>query len=468
VRRVGASAGIVVSASHNPRTDNGFKAYGPSGGQLAPPLDQEVMEAVRRASEGAIAAIPFEEGLSTGAIRVLGPDADEAYLQAVLDTGLTQTRGTRIVYTALHGAGTRSVVPVLTAAGFRDLNMVRSQESPDGSFPNIADNIPNPEEPSALAEAGETARLLDADIAIGTDPDADRLGCVAKRHGPSPAWRPLTGNQIGAILCHHVLSELLASRRVRPDTLVLTTAVTSPMIGKIARRFGANVIEDLLVGFKYIAAVTESLSDPGRIAFACEESHGYLGGAYTRDKDGAGAALLLAEAAATDRAIGRGLWDRLAEIHQTVGYHCDLLHAFLSPGKSGMAHVARMLTGLRSHPPCRLGGLDVVQISDRLDNTVRDATGAVLRHKTPTSDPVTGQEIAALLPARDNLLIYELRGDCGLAGARAAVRPSGTEPKCKVYASGWAAPQSGTTAGDVDAVTTAIREELLQYALSIA
>jgi len=469
VRSLGASAGIVVSASHNPRTDNGFKAYGPSGGQLVPPLDAEVMAAVAGASNGVIPSLPLEEGLASGAVRILGAEADQAYQQAVVATGMTHTRGARIVYTPLHGAGTRSVPPVLSAAGFRELHLVESQASPDGDFPNVAGNIPNPEEPAALAQAGEMARRLDADIAIGTDPDADRLGCVAKRHGHQPTWAPLTGNQIGAILCHHVLSELMTSGRITRDTLVLTTAVTSPMIGKIARSFGANVIEDLLVGFKYIAAVIESLPDPGRLAFACEESHGYLAGAYTRDKDGAGAALLLAEAAATDRAASRGLWDRLAEIHKTVGYHCDLLHAHLSPGKDGMAHVARMMAGLRERPPCRLGGLEVTLITDRSDDTIRDSTGAFLRDRAPTSDPVSGAEIVALRPARDNLLVFDLRGDRGLEAARAAVRPSGTEPKCKFYASAWTSPRDCSVSDkDVDAVTAAIREDLLRYALDVA
>lgn len=470
VRLMEAAAGIVVSASHNPPADNGFKAYGPDGGQIVPPFDAEVLEAVDRASERDIPRIPYEEAVRSGAVKVLGEAEDLAYVEAVLRTSRCSHRDARIVYTPLHGTGSVSVTRVLRSAGFTDLHIVEEQAEPNGDFPNVKGNIPNPEEPAALAEAAELAKQLGADVAIGTDPDGDRLGCVALRRGSPERWATLTGNQIGALLCHHVLSSMRASNILRPEHLVLTTAVTSPMIGKLTRRLGAGVIEDLLVGFKYMACVMESISEPERVVFACEESHGYVSGTYTRDKDAACAALLLCEAAAGLRSRRADLWDQLEEIYAAVGYHCDLMHAHLSPGKSGMEHIARMLAGLRAQPPTMLAGLQVARITDRLNRTVLCTETGVVSPLAPISDPETHSPIAALAPATDNLLIIELHGDSTLAGARAAVRPSGTEAKCKFYAAGWAAPgqMSGGSVEQVDATTARLRDELLAYALEAA
>ncbi len=470
VRLLEAGAGIVISASHNPRSDNGFKAYGPDGGQLVPPVDAEVMDAVERTMGKDIPRLPLEEGVRQGCIRMLGEREDVAYRSAVLSTSRSTRRAARIVYTPLHGAGIRSVLPILHAAGFEDVHLVEAQSEPDGDFPNVRNNIPNPEEPAALAEAAELAAHLGADIAIGTDPDADRLGCVAKRVSSDQTWDRLTGNQIGALLCHYVLSELSRQGRLRPDNLVLTTTVTSPMIGKLARFHGAGVIEDLLVGFKYVACVMADLPDPGRVVFACEESHGYLGGSYTRDKDGAGAALLLAEATARAREEGGDLWRTLDRIFEMVGYHCDLMYPHLSPGKSGMEHIARMLAGLRASTPRSLGSLDVLRVTDRLDGTVYDVDGNVIGRFEPITDPATGVVLQGLLPATDNLLVYDLAGTGSLAGVRAAVRPSGTEPKCKFYASGWTlpGPTSPATRRQVDAQTQRVVDELLAYALAVA
>jgi len=260
------------------------------------------------------------------------------------------------------------------------------------------------------------------------------------------------------------------TKALRPDHLVLTTAVTSPMIGKLARHLGAGIIEDLLVGFKYIACVMESLTDPDRVVFACEESHGYVAGAYTRDKDAACAALLLCEAAADLRTRNADLWTQLDEIYAAVGFHCDLMYAHLSPGKRGMEHIARMLAGLRATPPQTLAGLTVSRVTDRLSRTSRSLDNGIARRLPPISDPLTGAAIAALEPATDNLLIFDLQGDSVLDGARAAVRPSGTEAKCKFYASGWAdlARRSGVSREQVEAATARVREELLAYALQVA
>lgn len=464
VRHLQASAGIVVSASHNPPTDNGFKAYGPDGGQLVPPHDVAVLEAVKRTFSTPIPRIDFDRGVVSGLIVVLGPDVDHAYIEAVLATSRDRSRSARVVYTPLHGTGIQSVVPVLEKAGFRDLQVVQEEATPDGNFPHVPGNIPNPEEAPALEYAAGVALQVDADLAMGTDPDADRLGCWA-RHANNGLQR-MTGNQIGALLTHHVLASLERTGQLRPDHLVLTTTVTTRMIGKLARRYGVGVIEDLLVGFKYVACVTESLEDPSRLIFACEESHGYLGGAYTRDKDGAGAALLLAEAASRAKDSGRDLWHVLDDIYEMVGYHCDLMHPYLSPGRTGMTRIADMLAGLRADPPRGVAGLRVQSVVDRRDNVVYDRETGQSRPLEPIRDPACRQVIEALLPARDNLIIYEFAGEGPIAGARAAVRPSGTEPKCKFYASAWGHPGSTDAAvrRAIDDVVARLRDELVALA----
>jgi len=464
VRHSGASAGIVISASHNPPSDNGFKAYGPDGGQLVPPYDEQVMNAVKNTMGREIPRVPFDEGVAQGAIRLLGDEEDRAYYEAVLATSRSDKRDAVVVYTPLHGAGIRSVPAVLATAGFRELHLVDAQAYPDGDFPNVANRIPNPEEPQALENAARMAEKLRADVAIGTDPDADRLGCWALRNGSLRKMERLTGNQIGAILCQHVLESEKRSRTLRPDHLILTTAVTSPIIAKLAKHYGVGVISELLVGFKYVACVLRSLNDPRRVLFACEESHGYLGGAYTRDKDGAGAALLLSEAASEAKAAGHDLWATLGEVYAMVGYHCDVMYPYLSPGRSGMERIGKMLEGLRRQPPRTLGGLVVRRVIDRRDNTVRE--GDTVIQLPPIRDPATHETLDALLVARDNLLIYELGGHGIVSGARAAVRPSGTEPKCKFYASAWTEPghRSQAQRGDVDRVAAAVRDDLIRYA----
>ncbi|MBM3492927.1 MAG: phospho-sugar mutase, partial [Armatimonadetes bacterium] len=408
VRQYRAEAGIVISASHNPPSDNGFKAYGHDGGQVAPPHDGAVMEAVKRLSGKPIPQMPFDEALAAGRIVLLGGDADDAYRSAVVACGLAPNRNVDIVYTPLSGTGMYSVVPVLQQAGFEPPSIVKSQEQPDGTFSAVTGEKPNPEEPAALDRAGMQAEREHADIAIGTDPDADRLGCIAimrgSPSGPAQEWKALTGNQIGAILCSHVLAARREAGRLDARSLVVTTSVTSRLIGKIAASYRIGCIEELLVGFKYVASVIESLDDPNRLVFACEESHGYLGGPYTRDKDAACAALFIAEAAALAKDRNADLFSTLDGLYALHGYHRDIMFSEeLSPA-GGKARIRRMTNGLRAEPPVRIGGLPVLRITDRLTATVRAGASAPPHALPPIADPATGVAIASLEVARDNLL----------------------------------------------------------------
>jgi phosphoglucomutase/phosphomannomutase len=474
VRRLGAVAGIVISASHNPPEDNGFKAYGPDGGQIAPPEDARVMSAVKRLSGVAIAQVPFDDAVAAGLIALLGPDEDEAYWSAVLACGCASARGAGIVYSPLNGTGKHSVIPVLRRAGFDRLSTVMAQEASDGSFKSVTGLKPNPEEPATLDLSAAQAADSGAEVAFGTDPDADRLGCVAVALPGPGAFRdrstttrsPLTGNQIATILCHHVLAARREHSALDHTSLVLTTAVTTRMIGKIAASYGVGCIEELLVGFKYVACVARSLTDAGRLVFACEESHGYLGGPYTRDKDAACAALLMAEAASVAKDAGGDLWSTLEMLYARHGYHCDIMFSEELSPEGGKARIRRMTNGMRSRPPRSIGGLRVERITDRLASVVSGGTAGRSVALDPIVDPATGVPIAALALARDNLLIFELGGSGALAGARLAIRPSGTEPKCKFYVSAWTNPTDDLAAirTSVDDRTRALQDEFVAYA----
>ncbi len=473
VRYLRADAGIVISASHNPPTDNGFKAYGPDGGQIPPPLDAEVMRSVKRLSGMPIPRMPFEQALSVGRAQLIGSEVDAAYRTAVGAAAVARGANradVRIVYTPLHGTGMHSVVPVLSNAGFSNLEVLGPQAEPNGEFPTVPGGKPNPEEPQALLMAGERADDTNAEIAIGTDPDADRLGCIAIRLRPEPTRKALSGNQIGTLLCTHVLSARSEQGLLRSDALVLTTTVTSPIIGKMGRAHGVGVIESLLVGFKYIACVLGEVADPDRVVFACEESHGYLAGHYTRDKDAACAALLIAEATARAKAADSDLWEQLDAIYVTYGYHADqMLSEELSPA-GGKARIRRMTNGLRTHRPNSIGGYRVRRIIDRLSSTVYDPATGVVSPFEPIADPLDGSRLASLLPARDNLLLFELDGDDVLAGARLAIRPSGTEPKCKLYTSVWTDPDCDlvTVRRETDQRANALQEAFVALARGYA
>jgi phosphoglucomutase len=476
LRHLRAQAGIVVSASHNPPSDNGFKAYGPDGGQLVPPDDAAVLKAVNEVSRKPISFMDFEEGQRTGLIKIIGKEEDEAYLNALSKVTLTTARDVRIVYTPLHGVGAVSVLPALKRAGFHDIHVVAEQSTPDGDFPNVKDHIPNPEMPEALIQAKELAERLNADIAIATDPDADRLGCVAKRTVENRTeWVPLNGNQIGAILCFFALDELQRQNRLRADSLVLRTAVTTELIDRIAAHYSVGIISELLVGFKYIACVLKHLDDPQRIVLATEESHGYLTSPYTRDKDAANAALILAEAAASMKEKGRDLWGLLTAIYRRCGYFSECLENYIREGKTGQQEILAMLDGLRASPPGSIAGLKVLRMVDRLTDEVRDADGRRVGLFEPVCDPKTGKVIKQLTQAKDNLLIFHLAGNDIVDGARIAVRPSGTEPKCKFYVSAHRRLRDDMEESEVeeakqkvDALTLSLRDSIMNTALKLS
>lgn len=417
VRSMGARGGLNLSASHNPPDDNGIKVYDARGSQLVPPDDQDLMHAVE--TVGAVRILDWEDAVDSGRIRFIGDDIHEGYVATC--AALATPGGPRdvgIVYTPLHGTGT--VHEVLRAAGF-DVTLVEAQSEPDGRFSTVPGHVANPERPEALQLAMEQAGD-DIDLVLATDPDADRIGAVC-RHGSG--WRHLSGNDIGVLIAHHLL------QRRRPGAsdrrpLVVKTEVTSTLVERVARAGGAVVVGDLLVGFKYVGELLRALEEEGRFGdlraddvryvAGIEESNGVLLTDAMRDKDAAGGGLVLAEAAAAARAAGRTLIDVLDELQREHGYIVNSQLNVRFAGATGQATMTRLLDRLRASPPSQLAGRAVTSFADH-----RDPSGRF--------GPIRSQSDAS----SRNVLVLALDRGPRDDGARVILRPSGTEPKLKVY-----------------------------------
>ena len=387
VRHLGADAGVMVTASHNPPADNGYKVYLGDGAQIVPPADAEIAAAIAAAAEGPVEVA----GPDDPRIEVLDATLLSAYLDAVLAGGLVEARDVSVVYTAMHGVARDVLVAAFGRSGFPEPIMVREQADPDPDFPTVA--FPNPEEPGALDLALERARAAGADVILANDPDGDRLG-VAVPTADGDDWQQLTGDEIGALLADHVLRHTEGD-----DRLVVTTVVSSRLLGRMAAAHGVHFVETL-TGFKWIAR--PALAHPEwRFVFGYEEALGYLVGDAVLDKDGIGAALAFAGLVADLKANGRTVHDRLAALAEEHGLHATRPLALRFDGDDGLAQVAALMAAVRADPPATLAGHAVERLRDLL------------------ADPD--------LPPTDALL-FDLAG-----GSRVVMRPSGTEPKLKCY-----------------------------------
>ncbi|TNE90957.1 MAG: phospho-sugar mutase [Deltaproteobacteria bacterium] len=395
IRVLNATGGLMISASHNPPDDNGAKVYDHLGGQLVPPLDQEVLTAVAAVSE--VQPPSWEEALASGHVHFIDDEVRRAYQDLVLSCSIREERGLRVAFSPLHGAGLYSVLPVLERAGF-DVVPVEPQCTADGAFPTVPFRAPNPEVPSALELGIAYAEDAGATLLLATDPDADRIGAVVRHEG---GWQRLSGNEIGALIVDHLA-------RHGHRGLVARTEVTTSLISRIAEGAGMPLVDDLLVGFKYIGEILATWEGP--FAAGVEESHGVLVTAEMRDKDAAGGALLLAEAAAVAATEGKTLVHRLDALTEAYGRHDNRLASLVMEGATGQLRIARMLDAFRESPPESLGGRAVTRFRDRRSDT--DPLGPV-KCETDASSR--------------NVLVFELEG------ARMILRPSGTEPKAKIY-----------------------------------
>ncbi|MBM4077418.1 MAG: phospho-sugar mutase, partial [Planctomycetes bacterium] len=327
VRHLKCDAGVMISASHNPPSDNGFKAYWGNGGQVLPPHDAGIIECVDSATD--IPMVPFNEGLADGRIQSLGDDIDMAYVNEVCRLSLSDHRDIRILYTPLHGVGETSVFRVLQQAGFENVTIFEPQRSQDGSFPNVPDHLPNPERAAVFGPAIVEAERMSADLILASDPDADRMAVAVRDHLGN--YHCLTGNQLASLLADYVLSQVERAGKLTSQHYLVETLVTSQLIQAIGRHYGVDVISDLLVGFKYIAAAVDSRG-ADTFLFAAEESIGFMAGNYCRDKDASIGALYAAELGALLKGDGKTLIDRLHELYSLHGFHGDESRSITCPG----------------------------------------------------------------------------------------------------------------------------------------
>ena len=412
IRHLNAISGDMFSASHNPPTDNGKKVYDLNGGQLIPPHDQilvnEVTENVRQ-----IKTTNFDEARKEGLIEFIEDEVDNAYHDAVSPVSLSDERNLKIVYSPLHGTGLTSVYPVLNKMGF-NASLDPNTSDLSGAFENVTFNIPNPEVIESFDYTLSFADKENADIIINTDPDADRIGVMTKHNG---SWEFLSGNEIGILLTDYAISKFNQAGRLNANSVVIKTDVTTSLIELIARKNNVKCIGNLLVGFKYIAEEMNLLERDGQIddfIIGTEESHGFIMGNYCRDKDAAGAAVWVAEYAAELKKKNKTLIDSLDEIYANYGYCHNYLTEIRLLGAKGMEQILLIMNHLRENRIDSFGEFTVKQKIDRWQGDPQPHLSA-----TDTS-------------AR-NVLIYHFDNLSDTTSMRVTVRPSGTEPKIKMY-----------------------------------
>ena len=415
VRQLKCSIGVMISASHNPPADNGFKAYWSNGGQVIPPHDKGIIREVERAE--VIPSADYQQCLQNGSIRLVGAELDAAYTAAVVGLSESSHRDLPAVFTPLHGVGETSVYAVIQAAGFTAVDIFEPQRAPDGGFPNVPKHLPNPEnlavfDPAIqwVEQTGHPAQLI-----LASDPDADRLGVMVRTAGGR--FVSLSGNQVGALITDYLLRRRKASGRFSPRDYIVETLVTTPLTKALAEHHGARCFHELLVGFKYIAQTMEE-QGTDHFVFGTEESIGFLAGDYCRDKDASVCALYILELAGELHSAGRTLLDQLDVLYTQCGYHCEGQTSIYCEGPTGKAKIDGLMQTLRQQPPAAFGPVRIVQADDYLQGT---------RTEVPA-----GRLISPISSPRGDLLIYH-SDPASSVRIQIAGRPSGTEPKIKFY-----------------------------------
>ncbi len=409
VRHLGCAVGIVISASHNPPADNGFKAYWSDGGQLVAPHDKGVLVQADMITE--INSIEYQAAIDDGRIVVIGSDIDDVYIDAVLAQAEGTGRDITVVYSPLHGAGQRNTLPVLQKAGF-NVSPVVAQMVPDGNFPTIENGKPNPEERAANDQAVAQMMAENADIAVTNDPDADRIG-VMVRHHDSPVY--LTGNQSAVLAAEFTLRKKHERGELTGNEFIAKTIVTTDMFTAIADRYSVKCYGNLLIGFKYIGELILKLEGKETFLIGGEESYGLLKGDYARDKDGAVGALPLAEYAAELKKDGKTLYDRLLELYREHGVYIERLDTVECPGANGFEQMQHIMNTLRETPITEIHDQNVTAVIDYQTLKKTDLASG----ESTDVDCITG-----------NVIVLECNND---PRCRFTIRPSGTEPKLKIY-----------------------------------
>lgn len=419
LRTLGCTAGIVVTASHNPPEYNGYKVYWEDGAQITAPKDAQIIGEVNAIKDYAeIKKMTTEEAKVAGLYEVIGKEIDDKYMEALKKLVLhpeaikQMASSLKIVYTPLHGTGNVPVRRVLKELGFEQVTVVPEQELPDGNFPTVS--YPNPEDKKAFALALDLAKKVDADLVLATDPDADRLGVYAK-DTKTGEYKVFTGNMSGMLICEYEMSQKKALGILPDNGALVTTIVSSNMAQAVAKEYGMKFIE-CLTGFKYIGEQIKFFEQTGsnEYVFGFEESYGCLVGTHARDKDAVVAVMALCEAAAYYKTQGITLWDQMLNIYNKYGYYKEDLFTMTFKGADGAKKMQDMMDAYRKNTPKQVGAYKVLRLRDYKNDVITDLA--------------TGETIPTGLP-KSNVLYFELENDAWFC-----VRPSGTEPKIKFYA----------------------------------
>ena len=419
VRELGCTAGIMITASHNKPEYNGYKVYWDDGAQIISPVDKGIMDEVKAISDyKSIKQISEEEATGKGLFNVIGKEIDDRYIEelkkCVLNPQIIKQYGKdlKIVYTPLHGAGREMSQRILKELGFEKVYTVPEQEEPDGRFPTV--DYPNPEAKEAFKMALDLAKEVDSDLVLATDPDADRLGIYAK-DTKSGEYKVFTGNMSGLLIAEYRLSQMKEKGILPNNGMLVSTIVSSNLAKAIAKEYDLD-FREVLTGFKYIGEqikIEEQKQEGKKYLFGFEESYGCLISDYARDKDGISAVMSLCEAAAYYKSKEITLWDQMINIYEKYGYYKEGQVSITLEGSSGAEKIKQMMDNLRSNLPLKIGKYKVLAFKDIANNIVKDM--------------VTGRGTETGLP-KSNVLYFELEND-----AWCCVRPSGTEPKIKLY-----------------------------------
>jgi phosphoglucomutase len=409
IRHLKCQSGVVITASHNPKEYNGYKAYWDDGSQLVPPHDKNVIKEVDKIAS--VDDVKWAGGEKN--ITIIGKELDEVYMEmakglSVYPEVIAKHKDMKIVYTSIHGSGITLVPEVLKRFGFNNVHIVKEQSVPDGNFPTVV--YPNPEESEAMSLGLKLAKELDADILAGTDPDADRLAIGVK--DSTGKWLLMNGNQTAVLAFNYLIEARKTKGLAKPNDMVITTIVTTPMIDAIAAKNEVACYR-VLTGFKWIAAMIREKEGKENYIIGGEESFGLMIGDKVRDKDGISAVALLCEMAAYEKEKGRGLYEKMIDLYVEYGFYKEHLISITKKGMDGQQQIAAMMESYRNNPPKSINGSDVVKL---LDYELQKGT-----------NPQTGQEWKIELP-KSNVLQFILAD-----GSSISARPSGTEPKIKFY-----------------------------------
>ena len=415
VRRLNCSSGIIITASHNPSKYNGYKCYDPNGYQMTDEAAEKTYNYIQNIDMfTGVKTMDFDDALAEDMVDFIEDWLYDEFYEKVLscriNADVIKKSGLKLIYTPLNGAGNKPVRKIFKKAGIKDVTVVKEQEKPDGNFPTCP--YPNPEIRQAFECAIETAKGTDADLLLATDPDCDRVG-IAVRDGDDVVL--MTGNEVGAMLCEYLLSNLKEQNKLPENPVVVKSLVTTPLIEAICKEYGAEVV-DLLTGFKYIGELVTNMEKEGKednFIVGMEESYGYLRGIHARDKDAVVASLMIAEMAAFYKLKGMSLKQFMDSIYEKYGMYLNSVLNFAFEGASGMQKMTDIMNSLRENAPESFAGKKVVAITDYKESVVKDV--------------LTGDVKEILLP-KSNVLSYSLEDN-----SKVIIRPSGTEPKIKIY-----------------------------------